>query len=197
MIKKHLNNGDGSFAAPVNYSAGVGPSSVAIADLDGDTLPDGWEAKKGTDPLKDDAGDDPDGDGYGNAEEYEKDSHPRDPDDFPFAEDDEITTDMNQPVTADITGNDGGEWASLVSLIQPDNGAAVIGSTNAVSYTPAGNFWGTDVFAYTVTNSRGNQAKATVTATFRALTVTLTARSTPLTNSLLLRMMISIASTPC
>ena len=31
-----LNNGDGTFQAPVNYGAGDGPSSVFCSDLDGD-----------------------------------------------------------------------------------------------------------------------------------------------------------------
>ena len=35
-----LGNGDGTFQAAVNYGAGVGPSSVAIGDLNGDDNPD-------------------------------------------------------------------------------------------------------------------------------------------------------------
>ena len=35
-----INNGDGTFAAAVNYSAGDEPESIAIGDLDGDTQPD-------------------------------------------------------------------------------------------------------------------------------------------------------------
>jgi len=35
-----INNGDGSFQNPVKYSAGSGPISVAIADVDGDGIPD-------------------------------------------------------------------------------------------------------------------------------------------------------------
>jgi hypothetical protein len=32
-------NGDGTFAAPAEFGAGVGPLSVAIADFDGDGRP--------------------------------------------------------------------------------------------------------------------------------------------------------------
>ena len=35
-----VGRGDGTFAAAAHYGAGFGPSSVAIADLDGDQVPD-------------------------------------------------------------------------------------------------------------------------------------------------------------
>ena len=35
-----LNNGDGTFAAKVDYPAGTGPLAVAAADLNGDGKPD-------------------------------------------------------------------------------------------------------------------------------------------------------------
>lgn len=52
------------------------------ADTDGDGLPDGWEVGHALDPLSaatlDGAMGDPDGDGYGNLEEYRSGTHPRD-----------------------------------------------------------------------------------------------------------------------
>ncbi len=35
-----LGNGDGTFQAAVSFAAGTDPVSVAVADLDGDTIPD-------------------------------------------------------------------------------------------------------------------------------------------------------------
>ena len=35
-----LGNGDGSFQAAVSFAAGDAPISVAVADLDGDSVPD-------------------------------------------------------------------------------------------------------------------------------------------------------------
>ncbi len=46
-------------------------------DLDGDGLPDLWEAQFGTDPQVNDAGQDDDGDGVSNLAEYRAGTHPR------------------------------------------------------------------------------------------------------------------------
>jgi hypothetical protein len=46
-----LGFGDGTFAAAVNYAAGGGPRSVAIADLDGDQVPDLAVANHATDNV--------------------------------------------------------------------------------------------------------------------------------------------------
>ena len=43
-----LGNGNGTFQAPVNYAAGAGPDSVAIADVDGDGKPDVVTANRGS-----------------------------------------------------------------------------------------------------------------------------------------------------
>ena len=43
-----LGNGDGTFRAPVSFKAGSSPQSVAVADLDGDTIPDLVTANPGS-----------------------------------------------------------------------------------------------------------------------------------------------------
>ena len=48
-------------------------------DTDGDGLPDGWETDHRLDPLTNDAADDPDGDGFSNAEEFAAGTDPQDP----------------------------------------------------------------------------------------------------------------------
>jgi len=149
----------------------AGKTEPGIWDTDGDNMPDGWEVRNGTNPAADDAGEDPDNDGYSNLREYEKDSDPHDANQYPFAQNDEMSTGQNRAVTANVTENDSEEWVGLVSLVQPASGTADISSTETVTYTPAPDFWGKDFFDYTVSNSRGNRANATVTAYVRPLPV--------------------------
>ncbi|MGD9612820.1 MAG: LamG-like jellyroll fold domain-containing protein, partial [Kiritimatiellia bacterium] len=54
-------------------SHGTDPNSP---DTDGDGLPDAWEVAGGLDPLADDAGEDPDGDGLTNEEEFGQGTDP-------------------------------------------------------------------------------------------------------------------------
>lgn len=56
---------------------------VTVADGDGDTLPDGWETEEGTDLGRDDAAEDPDGDGWDNRAEFAAGTDPLDPADHP------------------------------------------------------------------------------------------------------------------
>ena len=48
------------------------------SDTDTDSMPDGWEIEHSLNPLANDAGNDPDGDGLSNFEEYKMDTDPRD-----------------------------------------------------------------------------------------------------------------------
>ena len=59
-----------------NYS-----TNPCSGDTDSDGLPDGWEVLYGLNPLVNDAGMDPDGDGYTNLEEYQKGKNPNKKDD--------------------------------------------------------------------------------------------------------------------
>ena len=51
-------------------------------DTDSDLMPDGWEYTYMLDPVVDDSGDDPDGDGVSNLDEYINGTNPQDPGSF-------------------------------------------------------------------------------------------------------------------
>ncbi|NDY96630.1 OmpA family protein [Wenzhouxiangella limi] len=70
----------------------------------------------------------------------------------------------------DVLDNDSdpdGDTLTVVDVSSPANGEAVI-SGDAVLYTPAPEFSGTDEFTYTVDDGFGGQATATVTVTVRS-----------------------------
>ncbi len=67
----------------------------------------------------------------------------------------------------DVLANDSdpdGDALTIVEVTSPGNGAAVI-SGDAVLYTPAADFFGSDQFSYTIDDGFGGQATATVTVT--------------------------------
>ena len=72
------------------------------------------------------------------------------------ATDDTTTTDEDTLVTFDVLGNDtggDGDPLSILSYTQPANGAVVFnGGDSTLTYTPNGNFFGSETFTYTVTD---------------------------------------------
>jgi hypothetical protein len=84
-----------------------------VEDADDDLLPDDWENIYGTDATTDDSGDDPDGDGYTNYEEYLASSDPKDTSSTPVVdtdgdgtidEDDAFPNDIAASVDSDGDG---------------------------------------------------------------------------------------------
>lgn len=88
----------------------------------------------------------------------------------PVAVNDAAATLANQAVTIPVTVNDGGIITSIAVTSTPLHGAVAVNGLNAV-YTPAANFFGTDIFTYTVTGPGGTSAPATVTITVSPLAV--------------------------
>ena len=68
-------------------------------------------------------------------------------------------------VLANDSDPDSGDTLSISALGTPDQGGTVAISNNAVSYTPAADFTGTERFSYTISDSTGGTDTATVTVT--------------------------------
>jgi len=67
----------------------------------------------------------------------------------------------------DNTGPDTGETLTIASVGATNHGGTVSIAANStsISYTPAGNFQGTETFTYTISDGHGGTATATVTVT--------------------------------
>ncbi len=86
----------------------------------------------------------------------------------PVAGDDSASTPANTAVTVSVLSNDSdpnGYSFSVTSDTTPAHGAATINSGTTITYTPTTGYVGTDSFGYTITNSAGGTASATVTIT--------------------------------
>ena len=87
----------------------------------------------------------------------------------PQASDDSTQAVAGQATQIDVLANDSdpdGDTLTLVEVSQPANGNAAIAG-GGVSYTSAADFTGTDSFTYTVEDTAGSQATATVTVEVR------------------------------
>ena len=89
-------------------------------------------------------------------------------DEMPVAEDDEVTTLEDTPITGSVTGNDvlsgdgGNTWSKLTD---PANGALVFNPDGTYTYTPEAGWSGTDSFTYEICDVDGDCDEATVTIT--------------------------------
>ncbi len=92
--------------------------------------------------------------------------------DPPVAEDDFATTPEDTPVTIDVLANDSDpdhpiNPANVAVTLPPSHGTAVVNADGTVTYTPAANWYGTDVFTYQYCDDEGacDQALVTVEVT--------------------------------
>jgi VCBS repeat-containing protein len=93
--------------------------------------------------------------------------------DAPTANAGTVTTAEDTPATlsnilANFTDIDGDPMQGQVT-IQPVHGTVVVHQDGSTTYTPSANFYGTDSFHYTVTDSHGLTATATISVTVTAL----------------------------
>ena len=92
--------------------------------------------------------------------------------DIPVAEDDSTETTVGNATTVFVLDNDTGlgNTPLTISASTPANGSATVSGDN-ISYTPDSGFAGNDSFTYTITDSNGDQATATVSVFVDALAV--------------------------
>ncbi len=86
----------------------------------------------------------------------------------PDANDDAVDVDEDASITIDgsqILANDSdadGDPFSIISVGQASNGTAVLNGNGSITYTPDADFAGSDSFTYTIRDSKGGSATATV-----------------------------------
>ncbi len=81
--------------------------------------------------------------------------------DAPVANSDSISTLENTPAEVFVLSNDSdpeGDALTISQIGAPANGVATDTGNGAILYTPAGNFFGTDLFEYTVSDGNGGTA---------------------------------------
>jgi hypothetical protein len=83
------------------------------------------------------------------------------------ANNDNISTPINQAVTVPILTNDviGGSALQQITVTQPTNGTVTVNGTSSVTFTPSSAFTGTTSFTYTLRNANSNYSSATVGVT--------------------------------
>ncbi len=83
----------------------------------------------------------------------------------PVAADDSVTTHVGQAVTINVLDNDTpppGRTLRITGVTTPSQGTAVINDGTTITYTPAAGYVGPDRFSYTVTDTAGRTATASV-----------------------------------
>src|SRR3546814_486410 len=89
----------------------------------------------------------------------------------PEAQNDTATGAEDSALVIDVLGNDsspGGGALTVAAVTQGANGSVTINPDNSLTYTPTPDFFGTDSFAYTVSDGAGS-ATATVSVTVTPL----------------------------
>ena len=108
--------------------------------------------------------------------------------DPPTANDDNITVQEDKPSEKiDVLGNDtevDNEPLKIKSVTQGTNGFVEINPDNTLKYTPVENFFGNDIFTYTINDRDGQTDTATVNVTILPLNDPPKITSTPVTKAI-------------
>ena len=89
----------------------------------------------------------------------------------PEAKSDSVVTEFEQKITIDVLKNDSdldGDALVVKSTTEPMHGKVEIIEENRIEYQPQKGYSGSDVFEYTISDSRGGEAKAKVTVMVKA-----------------------------
>ncbi len=92
----------------------------------------------------------------------------------PVANDDEVSTDEDTPLSINVLANDSfapdiDEQLTIISVTQSAHGTVIINLNGTVTYVPSSNYFGIDRFVYTIDDRRGGTADATVTVLVKAV----------------------------
>jgi VCBS repeat-containing protein len=151
-----VGSGSGSFAAATNFTAGDGPTSVAVGDFDGDTKPDLAVANVRSDNVSV---------LLNNTTTNQA----------PVAGADSYSTPEDTPLTVaapGVLGNDSDpDHDTLTAVLEsgPTHGNLTLNSNGSFSYTPAANYNGSDSFTYHASDGTQGSNSATVTLTINAV----------------------------
>ncbi|MCP4787289.1 MAG: tandem-95 repeat protein [Fuerstiella sp.] len=146
-------------------------AGTPLPDLDGDGMPDSWEASQGLNSAVDDSALDADGDGYSNIENYINGLFVSSPSEnvAPVANADSASTEINTAMIISVLSNDTDANGDILSFDQivsnPSNGQVIVNASGTVTYTPDTDFLGGDSFTYTATDGVLSSNAATVSIT--------------------------------
>lgn len=164
-----LESADPRFGGATPASVPVDVYDVELPDNDGDGLQDPCDTDDDGDGVADDvdncpfvvnAGqEDSDGDGSGDA---------CDPAVPPTADDQSVVTTEDASVAITLTASGVGGQRTY-ALASPAANGSISGSAPYLVYTPAANYFGSDSFTFTATDSQGTSAPARVSITVTAV----------------------------
>ncbi len=94
------------------------------------------------------------------------------PNQSPVAEDDSLTLNEDSYASVNVLANDhdaDGDSLTVAIVVTPEHGVGTIDSTGTLHYSPAANYYGSDMVTYSLTDSKGNTDTAMVAITVNSV----------------------------